>query len=141
MNAIEGGNGLPPEPDWGLIYTDDLLVEAAHKHWGEVMRELRDTEKLAAVNAHQVKRLVMAYVAHDEAAAKVAEQGAVVLAKRTRVPSYNPWWTILRQSDSAASALEAELTLSPRRRTSGGKVVKRGRAATASSNYLKPVGK
>lgn len=139
--TIEGGDGHLPEPDWSKLFDDELDQAAATEQWGITVREMRDAGTLATVNSHQIKRLVIAYVNHDVAARRIAEQGAVIKAKRTSVPSYNPWWTILQQASSQATQLEAELGLSPRRRNAAGKVQRKKTAARAADNYLKPVAK
>lgn len=139
--AIAGGDGGVPEPDWSSLFSDELDQALASEQFGLIVREMRDAGTLASCNAHMIRRLVLAYVNHDVASRRIAEQGAVIKAKRTSVPSYNPWWTILQQASSQATTLEADLGLSPRRRSQAGKVERRKKAARAADAYLKPVGK
>lgn len=141
LKAIEGGEGTAPEPDWSALFDDELDRATASERWGEIIREMKDAGTLAVCNGHQIKRLVLAYVNHDAAARQIAEQGAVIKAKRTSVPSYNPWWTILQQASSQATQLEGELGLSPRRRNSAGKVQRKKTVARAADDYLKPAAK
>lgn len=138
---VAGGDGLPPEPDWSSLYEDDLDIALAKEVWGHVIREMRGRETLTIANAHGIKRYVMACVMHDSAARHVIEKGPVIKAKRSSVPQYNPWWSILKDADARASAHEAELAISPRRRGSASKVQRLGKRPTAADAYLKPVAK
>lgn len=138
--SIDGGAGGVPEPDWKTLFSDELDQALASDQFGLVIREMRDAGTLASANGHMIRRLVLAYVNHDVAARRIAEQGAIIKAKRTSVPSYNPWWTILQQSSSQATQLEGELGLSPRRRSQAGRVERKKRTARAADVYLKPAG-
>jgi P27 family predicted phage terminase small subunit len=138
FTVIEGGDGRIPEPDWSLIFADELDQSIARSEWSAVIRELRDTDKLATVNAHQIKRLVCAYVLYEQATRHVAEEGACFPRKGKKQPAWNPWFTVLKDANAMASAAEAELTITPRRRNNGGKVQKK-QATGAGSRYLKPV--
>jgi hypothetical protein len=143
MDVIEGSDGRPPEPNW-----TDLLPgaacgadrENASRYWRTAVAELQAGEKLSMVNAHALQRLVIAYVVYDRAAAKVASEGAVVPAPKTKTPMHSPWWTAMNAASRMATAIETELTISPRRRGYGGKVQKR-RKPGASAAYLKSVPK
>lgn len=139
--VLPGGDGLPPEPVWSSIYNDDMDVALAREIWGQVIREMRGREIIAVANAHGIKRYVMACVMHDSAAREVIEKGPVIKAKRSSVPQYNPWWSIMKDADARASAHEAELGISPRRRAGAGKVQRGARKQTAADSYLKSVSK
>lgn len=141
LTPIDGGDGHVPEPDWAALFDDELDRATASDLWGLLVRELRDAGTLASANGHTVKRLVLAYVNHDIAARRIAEQGAIIKAKRTAMPAYNPWWTILQQASTQATQLEAELCITPRRRAAAGKVQRKKTAARPADAYLKPVGK
>lgn len=134
---VEGGAGEPGEPDWSLIYSDDLDIKIARHWWGVIVRELRDADKLATANEHQVKRLVDHYVTYEQAARHVAEEGAVIKGKRGAT-RFNPWFRVMKDANAMASTAEAELTISPRRRNNGGKVKPKANKATGG-RYLKPV--
>lgn len=143
LAVIEGGGGAPggggtPEPDWSLIYVDELQISRAQAYWRDLITDLRDSEKLATANLHAVKRLVIAYVLVDQAIEKVAEQNPVITGKRGGQIA-NPWMDSLKDANNMASALEAELTITPRRRNSGGKVQKKRAAASGAANYLHAV--
>ena len=141
MEVIEGGDGVPPEPSWLGIFGRAADRAAAGEYWRTLIAELRAVDKLATANAHSIKRLVVAYITYDISAKEVLRSGPVMLAKKTRVPTYNPWWTTMSNATSQAQALEKELCISPRDRNSGGKVEKKARKTTGAAAYLKPVGK
>lgn len=141
MDVIEGGDGVPPAPNWRAIFGRAADRETAAEYWRALIVELRDAGTLAAANAHSVKRLVVAYVTFDISAREVLKTGPVMLAKRTKVPTYNPWWTTMSNASSQAAALEKELCISPRDRNAGGKIEKKTKRKTAASDYLKPVAK
>lgn len=134
-----GGDGTPPEPDWTGLYEDDFDVAIAREIWGQVIREMRGRDTLAVANGHQIKRYVMACVMHDAAARRVVEQGPVIKAKRSSVPQYNPWWSVLKDADARAASHEAELGISPRRRAGASRVQRGNKKITAADKYLRPI--
>jgi P27 family predicted phage terminase small subunit len=136
--AIEGGDGVPPEPNWLRFFGRKADRDAASDHWKRVVSEMRGAEKLAVVNTHAIQRLVVAYVQYDLAAKTVLKMGAVVPAPKTKVPTYNPWWTVQANAASQIEALEKQLCITPRDRNSGGKVEKKARRTTGADRYLKP---
>lgn len=138
--AIDGGDGVPPEPNWRSIFGRAADREAAAAYWRGVVNEMRSAEKLAVANAHSIKRLVVAYVTYDISAREVLKSGPVMKAKKTGVPTYNPWWTTMSNAASQAQALEKELCVSPRDRGSGAKIEKKARRSTGADRYLKPRG-
>jgi P27 family predicted phage terminase small subunit len=139
-NLVElpGGDGVPPEPNWRTIFGRAADRESAASYWKSLISEMRAAEKLAVANAHSIKRLVVAYVTYDISAKEVLKSGPVMKAKRTGVPTHNPWWTTMSNASSQAQALEKELCVSPRDRNSGGKIEKAARRRTGADNYLKP---
>ncbi len=136
--AIEGSDGVPPEPNWRSIFGRAADREAASAYWKDTISEMRAAEKLSIANAHSIKRLVVAYVTFDISAREVLKAGPVIKAKKTGVPTYNPWWTTMSNAASQAQALEKELCVSPRDRGSGAKVVKKTTRVTGSARFLKP---
>lgn len=134
--AIGGGEGVPPEPNWRSIFGRAADRESAGAYWREIVSEMRSAEKLAVANSHSIKRLVVAYVTFDISAREVLKSGPVIKAKKTGVPTYNPWWTTMSNAASQAQALEKELCVSPRERGSGAKVEKKARRQSGGG-YLK----
>lgn len=126
------------EPDWSTQFDDELDCQLARQQWLVITGELRSTEKLANANQRQIKRLVDAYVLYEIAMRHVAEEGAVFPRKGKKQPAYNPWFTVLKDANSMASAAEAELTITPRRRNNGGKV-QRQKPSIVGGGYLKAV--
>jgi len=134
---IEGGDGVPPEPNWRTIFGRAADRDAAAAYWKSIISELRGAEKLAVANSHSIKRLVVAYVTYDISAKAVLKTGPVIQAKKTGVPTYNPWWTTMSNADSQAAALEKSLCISPRERGTGAKVEKRAKRQQAGGGYLR----
>lgn len=128
------------EPEWAAQFTDELDQDLARRQWRIIIGELRGSEKLANANERQVKRLVDAYVLYEIAMRHVADEGAVFPRKGKKQPAYNPWFTILKDANAMASAAEAELTITPRRRNNGGKV-QRQKPSVIGGGYLKAVAK
>lgn len=128
------------EPNWSAQFTDELDQDLARQQWRIVVNELRASEKLANVNGRQIKRLVDAYVLYEIAMRNVADEGAVFPRKGKKQPAYNPWFTVLKDANAMASAAEAELTITPRRRNNGGKV-QRQKPSLIGGGYLKAVAK
>jgi len=137
---IAGGDGVPPEPNWRSIFGRAADREAASAYWKGVISELRGAERLAVANAHSIKRLIVAYVTFDICAREVLKLGPIIKAKKTGVPTYNPWWSTMSNANSQAQALEKDLCITPRERGTGAKVEKKARRATGADRYLKPRG-
>lgn len=137
LHAIDGGNGEPPEPDWAMVFADELDIETARDEWGLIVREMQAVETLSVANGHAVRRLVEFRVQYRRAANHVAEHGAILQAKPTgKSGQWNPFWSVMRQADSKISMLEAELGLAPRRRSSAGKAKRRLKAGRPADDYL-----
>lgn len=144
MIAVNGTGEICAEPHWRLLLSDDLEIEAAADHWRRVTTEMRDRNILAPSNGHAVQRLVLSYVIFDRSSREVAENGAVTKPKRgnkTAIARLSPHYAVMREAASDAAGLEAELGLSPRRRSQAAKVDRASRSARPSDAYLRPVAK
>lgn len=144
MNLIENTGDIVQEPDWTSLFSDVMEVAAAHEHWRVLITELRERGLLSSANAHMVQRLVASYTVYDRATRQVAEHGAVVKPKKgssRAIPRLSPYFTAMREANSDATALEAELGVSPRRRSSAGKAERKASLPRASDRYLKSVAK
>jgi P27 family predicted phage terminase small subunit len=140
ITAINGGDGLPPEPDWSQIFTDEFDLALAHGEWGIVTRELASVAVLSVANGHAIRRLVEFRVQYERSARHVAEKGAILAptSKKAKTGQWNPHWSVMRQAEDAMRALEAELGLAPTRRAKAAKV-QRGKATPrAADGYLRP---
>lgn len=138
FDVIEGGDGRPPEPDWNLIYSDEIDIAIAREEWEIVIREMQAAKTLTVANGHAIQRLVAFRIIYERAARQVAEAGAIVKAKRTRVPQYNPHWIVMRQADETIRAHEAELGVSPSRRGRATKIERQKRKPRPADAYLNP---
>lgn len=144
MNVIEGTGALVVEPDWSSLFSDVLEIAAAQEHWRIVTTELKDRQLLAAANGHSIQRLVCAYIMFDRMYREVAENGVVSKPKRGNPKSIarvSPFFTAMREAGSDATALEAELGISPRRRDGVTKAERRQRKERASDAYLGSTGR
>jgi P27 family predicted phage terminase small subunit len=139
VNLVAGGEGAPPEPDWSSIYSDEFDLAAAHEQWGIISREMQTAGTLAVANGHAMQRLVEMRIVFQRAARDVAEKGPVMKAKRSRVPQYNPHWTVMRQADERIVVLEEKLGINPSGRGKVAKVDRSKKAPRAADKYLKPV--
>lgn len=136
--AISGGDGAPPEPDWSQLYNDPFDLAFAHEQWGAIVREMSGRGILAVENGHAIQRLVLFRVQFERASRHVAENGAILPAKRAKTGQWNPYWSVMTKADEAIRTLEAELGLAPVRRGKAAKVERKARQARAADNYLKP---
>lgn len=137
--TLPGGDGNPPEPDWTTLYKDDIDLKIARDLWRSICSEMREAQTLAVSNGPAIKRLVAFNIEFERQVRSVAEDGAVRAAKRTKVPQVHPSWTVMKQAAEAAGALEAELGISPRRRSAVAKVQRKAKRATAADEFLKPI--
>lgn len=142
MKAVEGTGAVVSEPAWALILSDELEAAAAAEYWTIITTEMRGRETLSPTNRHAIQRLVLAYIIFDRAAREVVENGIVTRPKRGNaraIARLTPAFGAMRELDTAAANLEAELGLAPRRRAAAGKVQRNGRTQRPSDDYLRPV--
>ncbi|WP_073052818.1 P27 family phage terminase small subunit [Kaistia soli] len=139
--VVDGGAGMPSQPDWESLYSDELDVAAAREEWGVVTRELQSVAGLTVANGHAIQRLVEFRVQYRRASQHVAEHGAILAAKRAgskaKVGQWNPYWSVMRQCDESIRVLEAELGLAPTRRGKIAKAERKQRAPRAADEFLK----
>lgn len=144
MNVVtlDPAAGDPPEPDWtkelpGRSQAVAAERVAASRYWGVIVRELRGVNRLAIANGHAIKRLVVAWLLYDRAAAQVAKLGPVVKAPKTGTPMHSPWFTAMTQAGKTAATIEAELAITPRSRGDGDPVPNGPRKLpTGADRYL-----
>ena len=141
LATIDGGEGLPPEPDWGSLFADELDLALAHEEWGIVVRELQESGVLSVANGHSIRRLVEYRIQYERASRHVAEHGPILKAKRAKVGQFNPYWSVMRQASEEIRVIEVELGLPPVRRGKTTKVQRGKKAPRAADSYLKSVSK
>jgi P27 family predicted phage terminase small subunit len=137
FETIDGDRDLPEQPDWQLLFSATAEYAAAVRHWTCVVAAMRAADTISRANGASVKRLVLAQIVYDRAALAVMRDGAIRRVKS--VDRKNPSWMVMRQASEMCSALEAELGLSPAKRSRVGKVARSVRRRTAADTYLRPV--
>jgi phage terminase small subunit len=142
LSTIEGGDGLPPEPDWQSIFDDELDIAMAHELWGVITREMSDAKTISVGNGHAIKRLIEFHVQYEHASRHVAEKGAILAptSKKAKVGQWNPFWSVMRQADDAMKVLESELGISPLRRGKATKAERTQRKSRPSDAFLRQTG-
>jgi phage terminase small subunit len=138
LTPFNGSDGIPPEPDWSVLYQDELDLRMASDFWRTIISEMKETQTLSLANGPAIKRLVVFQVEFERQAREVGEKGVIHPTMKIKVPQIHPSWTVLKQAAELASTMESELGLSPRRRNVT-KVQKRTKRTTAADEFLKPV--
>lgn len=132
----------PPEPNWvrelpGRSQAIQAERVTASRYWGTIVRELRGVNRLAIVNGHAIKRLVIAWLLYDRAMVQVAKTGPIVKAPNTGTPMHSPWFTAMIQAGKTAATIEAELAITPRSRGDGDPIPTPARSRpTGADRYL-----
>jgi P27 family predicted phage terminase small subunit len=130
-----------PEPNWESLFSSSAEIVSAGDYWAMLTAELRDRGLLAQANAHSLQRLVRTYLIYDDMAAEVAKNGAVAKPKRGNpkaILRVSPFFTAMRDAGNDAANIEAELGLSPRRRSGVTKAERRSRVTRPSDEFIKP---
>lgn len=140
LQAVPGGDGIPAEPEWSALYPDRTDAEAAHRHWGVVVRELQEAATLTVANGHAILRLVQFRILYDQAAAHVVEHGPVIAAPKTGTQTANLHWSAMRQADEAIRSIEAQLGITPTSRSRAAKVQRKTKTERAADRFLKAAG-
>lgn len=141
FTAVDGGDGVPVEPDWSSIYADEFDIVSAHDEWGIVTREMHDGGVLAVANGHAIRRLVEFRIQYERSSRHVAEHGPVLKGKRAKVGQWNPHWSVMNHAAEKIVVLEKALGISPDARGKTTKVQRGKKAPRAADSYLKPVAK
>jgi P27 family predicted phage terminase small subunit len=137
FETIDGGIGLPKQPDWQLLFNAADECASAESYWSRIVTSMRGADTVSEANGAAIKRLVIAGILYDRASAAVMRDGAIRRVKG--VDRKNPSWMVMRQAAEMCSQLEGELGLSPAKRSRVGKVARSPRKRTAADAYLKPV--
>lgn len=140
METVQGTGDVVPEPHWRMLLTDDLEIQAAVEHWRRITTEMRERTTLSPTNGPAIQRLVFSYILYDRSAREVLENGSVTKPKRGNpkaILRLSPHFTAMREAANDAATMEAELGLSPRRRSTAAKVERKARAARGSDEFLR----
>lgn len=132
-----------PEPAWKNLCEDKKEISEAKRHWLRIVGEMRDRETLAEANGHSVQRLVLAYLNYDRAAAKVATMGVVDEPAEDNpraIARLSIYFKVMSEAEKTAERLEAQLGLSPQRRSKVGKVTKKRERSAGADAFLGPKG-
>lgn len=128
------------EPDWAQIYTDDLDVKLAREKWQLAKKEIKlNGGHVNRYVGHQIKQLVIFHVILEGASRHIAEEGAVKKARRSKMPQYNPWFSVLRDTTKMLNDCEKKLGISQEKTKAGsGQEAKtaKGRAPRKADAYL-----
>lgn len=132
-----------PEPSWKNLCEGKPEITQARKHWARIVGEMRERETLAEANGHSVQRLVLAYLNYDRAAAKVASEGAVdepADDNPRAISRLSIYFKVQSEAEKTAERLEAQLGLSPQRRSKVAKVTKKRERSAGADRFLGPKG-
>jgi P27 family predicted phage terminase small subunit len=131
------------EPDWAQLLPNENERAAAARHWRRIAEEMHDLQTLSVSNGHAIQRLVMAYLVYDRCSNTVATDGLVTEPAENNpkaIARLSIHYKAMREAESTAERLEAQLGLSPGRRAKVGKVTKRRERSTGADAFLGPRG-
>lgn len=127
------------EPEWARLLPDLKERAAASEHWRRVAGEMDAGQILAPSNGHALQRLVMAYLVYDRCSTMVAVDG-LVIAKTAENPRsierLSIYYKAMREAESTAERLEAQLGLTPGKRGKVGKVVRTRERSAGADAFL-----
>lgn len=135
--------GMPTEPDWKKLLPSVLERNAAKRHWRRISAEMQERETLSEANGHALQRLVMAYLVYDRCSIAVAQDGLVTEPSPNNpkaIARLSIYYKAMREAENTAERLEAQLGLSPGRRSKVGKVVKKRERKAGADTFLGPKG-
>jgi P27 family predicted phage terminase small subunit len=131
------------QPDWTTLLPDPAEQLIARGHWYRIVTEMTGRDILSSSNGHALQRLVLAYIVYDRCSRKVADDGLVTEANPENTKAIDRlsiYYKAMREAESTAERLEAQLGLSPGRRSKVGKVAKQRRTTAGADQFLGPKG-
>ena len=131
------------QPDWGRLLPNLAEQQAAAFHWQCIVQEMQEREIFSASNRHAVQRLVVAYLVYDRCSLLVGSDGLVTEPNPENPKSIarlSIHYKAMREAESTADRLEAQLGLSPGRRSKVGKVAKKRERSASADAFLGPKG-
>ncbi len=128
----------PDEPDWSLLYDDELDLAVASDSWQAVAGALREAETWSTEVMHAVSRLVDFRVLYERSARHVAENGVALKPKgsRAKVGQWNPHFSAMTKLNAEILHLEAQLGIAVTSRGKAVKVRRERKKSRAADAYL-----
>jgi P27 family predicted phage terminase small subunit len=127
------------QPNWKLLIPDADEQAVARKHWRRIVDEMREREILSAANGHALQRLVLAYLVYDRCSLMVAADGLVTAPSPDNpkaIARLSIYYKAMREAENTAERLEAQLGLSPGRRSRVGKVTRKRERSAGADAFL-----
>ncbi|HEY0131640.1 MAG TPA: P27 family phage terminase small subunit [Allosphingosinicella sp.] len=127
------------EPDWKQLLPDVGERAAARAHWQAIAGEMRERETFSVANSHALLRLVLAYLVYDRCSVIVAVDGLVTAPNPENPKSIarlSIHYKAMAEAEKTAERLEAQLGLSPGRRSRVGKVTKKRERRADADAFL-----
>ncbi|MEK9211377.1 phage terminase small subunit P27 family [Sphingomonas sp. 2378] len=131
------------QPDWPALLPNADEQAVARGHWRRIVQEMMSREILSSSNGHALQRLVLAYIVYDRCSREVAATGLVTEANKENskaIDRLSIYYKAMREAETTAERLEAQLGLSPGRRSKVGKVAKQRRGTAGADQFLGPKG-
>jgi P27 family predicted phage terminase small subunit len=129
------------EPDWARLLPEVEERAAASEHWRRVAGEMDAAAILSPANGHALQRLVLAYLVYDRCSREVAVDGLVTAPNKDNPKSIarlSIHYKAMREAESTADRLEAQLGLTPGKRGKVGKVTKARERSAGADRFLGP---
>lgn len=139
LDIINGGDGIPAEPEWSALYNDERDSKSAAEHWGTTVRDMRTEGILTPANGPAIRRLTEFKIQYERAARHVAENGAILPASRAKIGQFNPYWAVMKHASEEIRMLEGELGIAPTKRGRATKVKRAEKVSRAADKYIKSV--
>lgn len=139
--AARGTIGGVLEPDWARLMPDKAEQAAASEHWRRVAGEMDQLQTLSLANGHSLQRLVVAYLVYDRCSRHVAAEGLVTEPSKDNpkaIARLSIHYKAMREAESTAERLEAQLGLTPGKRGRVGKVTKPRERSAGADAFLGP---
>ncbi len=136
-----GAGGIVDEPNWAQLLPDNRERTAARGHWRAIAEEMLERETLSASNRHALLRLVLAYIVYDRCSLIVAVEGLVTAPSADNpkaIARLSIHYKAMAEAEKTAERLEAQLGLSPGRRSRVGKVTKKRERSAGADAFLGP---
>jgi len=129
------------EPAWNRLLPERAERVAASEHWRRIAGEMDELQILSPANGHALQRLVLAYLVYDRCSKNVAADGLVTEPAKDNpkaIARLSIHYKAMREAESTAERLEAQLGLTPGKRGRVGKVAKKRERSAGADAFLGP---